>query len=466
MRIQFFGAARTVTGSKHLITTEKGIKILLDCGLFQGIQTDEFNQNFGFKPAEVDYLILSHAHIDHSGLIPRLVRQGFQGPIYCTSATADLCKIMLLDSAHIQVKDLERINKRRLKQGRPLLDELYNAEDAEKALTMFRTVRYGQTFHLGENNEIAVHLTDAAHLLGSAAVHLSIPDKGSFKHITFTGDIGRPDDNILRKPDTFPQADIIICESTYGDRLHEQESDLHAHLLRVVSETCVKNGGKLIIPAFAIDRTQELIYALDQLSSAGKLPRIPVYIDSPLAIRATTIMKEHDECFNPEILEYIEKDGDAFAFPNLHYVSAVEQSMALNDKTEPCIIISASGMAEAGRIKHHIKNNIGDPKCTILLVGYAGPNTLAGALKRGDRQVNIFGEMFDVKCGVEVMDSFSGHGDYQEMLAFLSCQNPASVKKVFLVHGEYETQVAFKLKLQNAGYKHVLIPALYESVEV
>lgn len=466
MRIQFFGAARTVTGSKHLITTEKGIKILLDCGLFQGIQTDEFNQNFGFKPAEVDYLILSHAHIDHSGLIPRLVRQGFQGPIYCTSATADLCKIMLLDSAHIQVKDLERINKRRLKQGRPLLDELYNAEDAEKALTMFRTVRYGQTFHLGENNEIAVHLTDAAHLLGSAAVHLSIPDKGSFKHITFTGDIGRPDDNILRKPDTFPQADIIISESTYGDRLHEQESDLHAHLLRVVSETCVKNGGKLIIPAFAIDRTQELIYALDQLSSAGKLPRIPVYIDSPLAIRATTIMKEHDECFNPEILEYIEKDGDAFAFPNLHYVSGVEQSMALNDKTEPCIIISASGMAEAGRIKHHIKNNIGDPKCTILLVGYAGPNTLAGALKRGDRQVNIFGEMFDVKCGVEVMDSFSGHGDYQEMLAFLSCQNPASVKKVFLVHGEYETQVAFKLKLQNAGYKHVLIPALYESVEV
>ena len=466
MRIQFFGAARTVTGSKHLITTEKGIKILLDCGLFQGIQTDEFNQNFGFKPAEVDYLILSHAHIDHSGLIPRLVRQGFQGPIYCTSATADLCKIMLLDSAHIQVKDLERINKRRLKQGRPLLDELYNAEDAEKALTMFRTVRYGQTFHLGENNEIAVHLTDAAHLLGSAAVHLSIPDKGSFKHITFTGDIGRPDDNILRKPDTFPQADIIICESTYGDRLHEQESDLHAHLLRVVSETCVKNGGKLIIPAFAIDRTQELIYALDQLSSAGKLPRIPVYIDSPLAIRATTIMKEHDECFNPEILEYIEKDGDAFAFPNLHYVSAVEQSMALNDKTEPCIIISASGMAEAGRIKHHIKNNIGDPKCTILLVGYAGPNTLAGALKRGDRQVNIFGEMFDVKCGVEVMDSFSGHGDYQEMLAFLSCQNPAEVQKMFLVHGEYETQVAFKLKLQNAGYKHVLIPALYESVEV
>ena len=466
MRIQFFGAARTVTGSKHLITTEKGTKILLDCGLFQGIQTDEFNQSFGFKPSEVDYLILSHAHIDHSGLIPRLVRQGFQGPIYCTSATADLCKIMLLDSAHIQVKDLERINRRRLKQGRPLLDELYNIEDAEKTLTMFKTVRYGQTFHLGDENEIAVLLTDAAHLLGSAAVHLSVPDKGGFKKITFTGDIGRPDDNILRKPDTFPQADIIISESTYGDRLHEKETDMHAHLLKVVSETCVVNGGKLIIPAFAIDRTQELIYALDQLSSEGKLPRIPVYIDSPLAIRATAIMKEHDECFNPEILEYIEKDGDAFAFPNLHYISDVEDSMALNDKKEACIIISASGMAEAGRIKHHIKNNIGDAKSTILLVGYAGANTLAGALKRGDKQVNIFGEMFDVKCGVAVMDSFSGHGDYNEMLQFLSCQTPARVQKVFLVHGEYETQISFKLKLEKAGYKDIHIPALYESVEI
>jgi metallo-beta-lactamase family protein len=466
MRIQFFGAARTVTGSKHLITTEKGIKILLDCGLFQGIQTDEFNQSFGFKASDVDFVILSHAHIDHSGLLPRLVRQGFQGPIYCTSATADLCKIMLLDSAHIQLSDLERINRRRLKQGRPLLDELYNTEDAELALSLFRTVEYGQPFFLGDDREISVLLTDAAHLLGSAAVHLTIPDKGTTRQITFTGDIGRPDDRILRKPDVFPQADIIICESTYGDRLHEQEVDMHAHLLDVVQKTCVVNRGKLIIPAFAIDRTQELIYALDQLSSEGKLPRIPVYIDSPLAIRATRIMKDHDECFNPEILEYIEKDGDAFAFPNLHYVSNVQDSIALNDKKEPCIIISASGMAEAGRIKHHIKNNVGDERSTVLLVGYAGPNTLAGALKRGDQKVNIFGEMLDVKCSVSVMDSFSGHGDYNEMLQFLSCQTPSSVKKVFLVHGEYETQVSFKIKLQNAGYKQVYIPALYEGFEI
>lgn len=463
MRIQFYGAARTVTGSKHLITTEQGTKILLDCGLFQGIQTDEFNQTFGFTPSEVDYMILSHAHIDHSGLIPRLVRKGFTGPIFTTSATIDLCKIMLLDSAHIQEKDLQRINERRARQGRPLLEELYNTDDALKALTMFQAVEYGEKFQVGE---ATAFLTDAAHLLGSAAVHLSIPDQGTTKQITFTGDIGRPDDRILRKPETFPQADIIICESTYGDRLHEKEIDMKGHLLRIVKETCVRNRGKLIIPAFAIDRTQELIYALDQLSSSGLLPTIPVYIDSPLAINATRIMKEHDECFNPEILDYIEKDGDAFAFPYLHYVSDVNESKAINDYKEPCIIISASGMAEAGRIKHHIKNNIGDPKSTILLVGYASPNTLAGALKRGDRQVTIFGETHEVRCHIASMDSFSGHGDYNEMIDFLSCQDPSKVQKFFLVHGEYETQVAFKLKLQAVGYKNIMIPNLYESVQV
>ncbi|MCF2499285.1 MBL fold metallo-hydrolase RNA specificity domain-containing protein [Dyadobacter chenhuakuii] len=466
MNIQFFGAARTVTGSKHLITTEKGTKILLDCGLFQGIQTDELNEKFGFKPSEVDYLILSHAHIDHSGLIPRLVKQGFSGPIYCTAATVDLCRVMLLDSAHIQEKDLERINRRREKQGRPLLDELYNTEDAVHALSLFKSVQYGQTFYLGEDKEVAVVLTDAAHLLGSAAVHMTIPDAGTYKQVTFTGDIGRPEDRILRKPDVFPQADFIICESTYGDRLHEKQTDMQGHLLEIVHETCVVRKGKLIIPAFAIDRTQELIYALDQLSSSGELPQIPVYIDSPLAIRATKIMKEHDECFNPEILAYIEKDGDAFAFPYLKYISDVNESIALNDRDEPCIIISASGMAEAGRIKHHIKNNIGNARSTILLVGYASGNTLAGALKRGDKQVNIFGEQFEVKCQVKSMESFSGHGDYNEMLDFLSCQTPERVKKVFLVHGEYETQVAFKLKLQAAGFKDILIPAQFENIKL
>ncbi|WP_025762658.1 MBL fold metallo-hydrolase RNA specificity domain-containing protein [Dyadobacter tibetensis] len=465
MRIQFCGAARTVTGSKHLVTTESGTKILLDCGLFQGIQTDELNEEFGFKPNAIDYVVLSHAHIDHSGLLPRLVRKGFQGPIYCTAATADLCRIMLLDSAHIQEEDLARINRRRKKQGRPLLEELYNTEDAQKTLSLLEPVAYGQTFFMGKNQEVSAMLTDAAHLLGSAAVHLSIPDAGGFKRLTFTGDIGRADDRILRKPDTFPQADYIICESTYGDRLHEKEQDMKAHLLRIVDETCVKRKGKLIIPAFAVDRTQELIYALDQLSSEGLLPRIPVYIDSPLAIRATKVMKDNSPFFNPEILSYIEKDGDAFAFPNLHYVSDVKDSIAINDSNEPSIIISASGMAEAGRIKHHIRNNIQNPDCTILLVGYAGYNTLAGALKRGETEVNIFGEKYPVKCQIAVMNSFSAHGDYQEMIEFLSCQDPARVKKIFLVHGDYETQIAFKYHLQEKGYQNIEIPFPFENVE-
>lgn len=465
MHIQFFGAARTVTGSKHLITTELGTKILLDCGLFQGIQTDEWNQEFGFKPSELDYLILSHAHIDHSGLIPRLVKKGFKGPIYCTPATADLCKIMLLDSAHIQEKDVERINRRRKRQGRPLLDLLYDTEDAEKALTLFQTKLYKQPFSLGDD-EVDVFFTDAAHILGSAAVHLNIKDGGSFKKLTFTGDIGRPEDKILRKPQPFPQADIIICESTYGDRLHEAQPDLQKHLLRVVYNTCVEKRGKLLIPAFAVDRTQELIYALDQLSSTGQLPRIPVYIDSPLAIKATRIMKDHDECFNPDILSYIEREGDAFAFPYLHYVSNVEESKAINTRSEPCIIISASGMAEAGRIKHHIKNNIEDPSTTILFVGYAAPNTLGGALKRGDKSVRIFGEEFLVKADIESIDSFSAHGDYNEMIQYLSCQDPERVDKIFLVHGEYDTQVAFMLKLKEAGFKNVIIPAKFENYKV
>jgi len=465
MRIQFYGAAQTVTGSKHLITTEKGTQILLDCGMFQGIQTDDFNQRFGFEPSEIDYLLLTHAHIDHSGLIPRLVRQGFEGPIYCTSATIDLCRIMLMDSAYIQEKDLQRVNERRRRQNREELELLYSVDDVHKTLELMKPVQYNQRFSLNDG-EVEAFFTDAGHILGSAAVHLAIPDQGTFKYVTFTGDIGRPNDKILNSPQPFPQPDILICESTYGDRLHENASDMKEKLLEVIRETCIENKGKLLIPAFAVDRTQELIYALDQLSSEGLLPRIDVYIDSPLAVQATRIMKRNDEYFNPEILSYIEKDGDAFAFPNLHYISDVEQSKALNSSDEPCIIISASGMAEAGRIKHHIANNITKHSTTILLVGYAGPETLAGALKRGDRTVKIFGEELPVNAKVRSMDSFSGHGDYNEMINYLSGINSEKVKKVFLVHGEPDTQDVFRKKLLLEGFRDVIIPQLYEGFVV
>ncbi|ADB41050.1 MBL fold metallo-hydrolase [Spirosoma linguale] len=462
MTIQFFGAARTVTGSKHLITTIGGKQILLDCGLFQGINTDELNQQFGFDPAQVDYMVLSHAHIDHTGLIPRLVRQGFSGPIYTTSATIDLCEVMLMDSARIQDRDLERVNKRRTRRGEPELEVLYDEKDVEQALGQMQAVEYNKPFVICD--EVTGLLTDAGHLLGSASVSLTIREDAVEKHLFFSGDIGRPDDKILRSPQPFPQADYIICESTYGDRLHEAEPDMKAHLLKIVEETCIEGQGKLIIPAFAVDRTQEIIYALDQLSSEGRLPRLPVYIDSPMSVKATDVMRDHEEDFNPDILSYIKKDGDAFQFPNLHYITDVEDSKAINDSKEPCIIIAPSGMAEAGRIKHHIKNNITKPNTTILMVGYASPSSLGGALKRGDKEVTIFGERFPVLAKVAIMDSFSAHADYREMLQVLSCQDASRVKALFLVHGEYDKQLIWKEHLTEAGFQYIDIPDMRQKV--
>ncbi|MFT4031360.1 MAG: MBL fold metallo-hydrolase [Siphonobacter sp.] len=457
MNIQFFGAAQTVTGSKHLITTESGFRILLDCGLFQGIGTTEQNQEFGFDPAQVDVLLLSHAHIDHCGLIPRLIRQGFQGDIYCTPATKDLAEVLLMDSARIQESDLQRVNKRRKHRNEPTLEPLYELPDVEETSRHFKPVEYHKTFFLAKG--VSACFYDAGHLLGSASIFLTIQEGDKETKLWFTGDIGRPSDKILRSPETVSQADYILCESTYGDRLHEPEPDMKRHLLDIVLRTCVERKGKVIIPAFAVDRTQELIYTLDQLSNEGLLPKLPVYVDSPLSVKATQVIRDHEECFNPDILSYIKKDGDAFEFQNLHYVTSVEDSKAINDYHGPCIIISSSGMAEAGRIKHHIKNNCNDSRNTVLLVGYCSPNSLGGALKRGDKQVKIFGEQYEVKCQVEVMDSFSAHADYAEIIHFLKEQNPAAVKTLFLVHGELPVQEIFKAKLQKLGYQHIEIPS-------
>ncbi|MBZ0306931.1 MAG: MBL fold metallo-hydrolase, partial [Anaerolineae bacterium] len=366
-KIRFFGAAQRVTGSKHLITTNKGTQVLLDCGMFQGINTSELNLQFGFEPSEVDYLLLSHAHIDHSGLIPRLVNKGFSGKIFCTAATIDLCKIMLLDSARIQERDLARVNQRRRNRDEEPLESLYDEEDVYMALSLFVPVKLNEPFYPEE--DLRIEYFNAGHILGSAGILLSFEDPYYTKKLFFTADIGRKNDRILDAPAPFPQSDYIICESTYGDRLHEPDIDAHARLLEIVLRTCVQKRGKLIIPAFAVDRTQELVFLLDQLESSGRLPRIPVYVDSPLAVEATRIMSRHREDFNRDILEYIEKDGDAFGFRNLKYITRVEESKELNFKSEPCIIISASGMAEAGRIKHHIANNVEDRRNTILIVG-------------------------------------------------------------------------------------------------
>ncbi|HLO45600.1 MAG TPA: MBL fold metallo-hydrolase [Leadbetterella sp.] len=461
MKLQFFGAAQQVTGSKHLLTTSNGTKILLDCGMFQGINTTELNLNFGFDPAEIDYLLLSHAHIDHTGLVPRLVKKGFKGQIFCTAATKSLCEIMLMDSARIQERDLERVNKRRKHRGEEELELLYEEDDVTAALSLFQIISLNQPFYLEEG--VRIEYFNAGHILGSAGILIHLEEAGHTKKIYFTGDIGRPNDKILRSPESFPQVDYLICESTYGDRLHEPEMDMKSHLLDLVHKTCVVKRGKLIIPAFAVDRTQELVFALDQLESEGKLPRIPVYVDSPLAVNATMVMKKHREDFNPDILKYIERDGDAFGFDNLHYITEVEDSKALNESKQPCIIISASGMAEAGRIKHHIANNIENPDNTILMVGYCSPNSLGAQLKTGQPTVKIFGEEKIVKAHVAIMDSFSAHADYSEIIDLLKCQNSEEVKTLFLVHGEYETQKSFKEKLLQEGFKNVIIPAQKEA---
>lgn len=465
--IQFYGAAQVVTGSKHLITTAHGKKLLLDCGLFQGRldNRDEMNRHFGFAPHDLDYVILSHAHIDHSGLLPRLVKEGFRGIIFATPATISLCEIMLMDSAYIQKEDLRYVNKRRTKRGEPAIDALYDILDVEKTLDLMVPVEYEETIKIDE--DITLTFTDAGHLLGSAAVHVDVKcKKGKKTKITFTGDIGRYNDQILRSPQPFRQCDVLICESTYGNRLHPKATDLELQLLNVIRETCVEKKGKLIIPAFSVDRTQDLIYMLDQFANQGLLPTIKVFVDSPLSVKATTVIRKHEECFNESFLEYLRKDPDPFGFKDLTYVSDVNQSKAINTIKEPCIIISASGMAEAGRIKHHIANNIQNPNNTILMVGYCTPESLGGRLKAGATEVKIFGEMYPVKAKVVNMDYFSAHADYEEIKQFLKHQKPAKVKQVFLVHGEIEAQQSLKTKLEEVGYTNIAIPKMGEQFNI
>lgn len=467
MKIGFHGAARTVTGSKHLLTTNSGLNILLDCGMFQGMgaAADDLNRNFGFNPREVDFLILSHAHIDHSGLIPRLVKEGFQGKIFCTPATLDLCKLMLPDSANIQESEIDYINEKREKRGEPALKPLYFMTDAEKSLQLLSPVNYNVWFKI--NEEISFCFTDSGHVLGSAAINIIVKENGGEIRLCFTADIGRPGDLILRKPQPFPQADYIICESTYGNRLHEPVQNAETHLLKTVIDTCVINKGKLIIPAFSLDRTQELIYALDRMEHDGKLPPIKVFVDSPLSVATTKIVEQHIECFNDNIREYMLKgDQRPFYFRNLHLITDVNDSKAINNYKDPCIIISSSGMAEAGRVKHHIKNTILNSKNTILIVGYCTPSSLGGKLKAGEKKVRIFGNEYDVNASVDVIEAYSAHADYNEIIGYLKCQNVSKVKKIFLVHGDYPVMLFFKDELKANGFYDVHIPEKGETVVI
>jgi len=466
MKIKFLGAAREVTGSKHLITTLSGKKILLDCGVYQGkgLETDAMNRNIGIEPHEVDHIVLTHGHIDHSGLIPYFYRHGFRGSVICTHATRDLCSIMLPDSGHIQESDTQRFNKKRAYQGLPPVEPLYTKEDADNCMELFIGIPYNRKFYI--DHETKLKITNTGHMLGSGVVNLEITENGKMTRVAYTGDIGRPENRILRSPDAFPQCDYLITESTYGNRLHPHRQSAEGELLRVVNETCVDKGGKLIIPSFAIGRAQELVHVLNNYYNDGLLPRIQIYLDSPLAVNATEIFRMHPECFNKEVLEVMETDPDPFGFSTLHYIKRAEDSKKLNEMNKPCIIISASGMMEAGRIKHHIANNISNPANTILAVGYCAPTTLGARILRGDTEVSIFGTLHQVRADIERIEAFSGHGDAEEMLSFVSCQDKAQIKKVFLVHGEIEAQSAYAEKLTSAGFSNIEIPEVGEEFEL
>src|SRR5437764_8584264 len=383
MKIAFHGAAHCVTGSKHLVTLKDDITLLLDCGLFQGMDadTDNLNRDFGFDPASVAAMVLSHAHMDHSGLIPKLCKEGFKGQIFCTPATRDLTNVLLQDSAQIQQEDIRFTNKRRAAQGLPYLLPLYTIEDAKACISQLSTVEYGQWFQVME--DVQCMFTDAGHIIGSEVVNLKITESAKITSITFSGDVGRYRDIILRSPEVFPQADYIIMESTYGDGLHELNYATPELLLQWIMKTCIEKKGNLIMPAFSVGRTQELLYALNQLELEKRLPPIDYYVDSTLSIQATQVIKSYPKYFNKRIQKVLETDNDPFGFRGLSFITSVEQSKMLNFKREPFVVISASGMAEAGRVKHHISNNIENSRNTILLTGYCEPHSLGGRLVAG-----------------------------------------------------------------------------------
>jgi metallo-beta-lactamase family protein len=466
MKIKFIGAAREVTGSKHLITTDLGKKILLDCGMFQGkgLETDSMNRDLGFDPETIDHIILTHAHIDHSGLIPYVYKLGFRGSVVCTNATRDLCAIMLADSAFIQEHDTVTFNKRRAKKGLPLVTPIYEQSDAKECMRLFIGVPSNMKFRIDEN--IKVTFTHTGHMLGSGVANIQIIEKGQIKRISYTGDIGRPVDQILAQPQPFPQADFLITESTYGDRLHNDVIKAEDELLDVVIETCVNKGGKLIIPAFSVGRTQEIVFALNNFFNKGRLPNIDIFVDSPLAVNATSVFRVHTECYNDNFLHVLENDPDPFGFDRLFYITKVEDSKKLNDHKKPCVIISASGMMEAGRVKHHLANNISNPKNTVLVVGYCAPTTLGARIVRGDKEVSIHGTIYEVKADIRKIEAFSGHGDYREMISFLNCQDKEALAKTFIVHGEYETQKKYLGYLQEEGFRDIEIPAKGQEFEI
>lgn len=455
--LSFHGAARTVTGSSHVLTVN-GSTILLDCGLYQGKRSEAFeiNRSFPFEPSDIDALVLSHAHIDHSGKVPMLCKHGFNGNIICTAATRDLANIMLLDSAFLQQKDAEFVNKLHKRKGLPEIQPLYTLDDVVDSLAQFQTVGYRRKTPVADG--VSVTFYDAGHILGSAIVMLDVRDGDREISICFTGDLGRPDRPILMDPEFPGDADVLITESTYGGRKHAP-NEVALDLLEETIKRTVARRGKIIVPAFAVGRTQELIYDLHLLFEANRLPDIPIYVDSPLSVNATQVFRIHPECMDPEAREAMLTQQNPFSFESLRYVSNVVHSKELNDIHSPMIIISSSGMCEGGRILHHLRNNIENPRNTILITGYNAEHTLGRRLVERNPKVNIFGEEFALNAEVVVMNSLSAHADRDELLGFHRKFNPARLAHTFLVHGDYDQQQKLQASMQNdLGLRNVLIP--------
>ncbi|HEY3739775.1 MAG TPA: MBL fold metallo-hydrolase [Bryobacteraceae bacterium] len=444
MKITFYGAARTVTGSMHHLHVN-GENYLMDCGLFQGHRKEaaERNTNFPFPPSSIKAVLLSHAHIDHSGNLPQLVKRGFYGPIYTTPATIDLCKPMLADSAHLQESDADFLNRRTARRRRigapdptPLIEPLYTSEDAEKTQPLFRPVELGHATEVGDG--VVYKSIEAGHMLGSTSMTVELNENGKKVTLGFSGDVGRKNLPIIRDPQSLPPADYLIMESTYGDRLHEPDQPVRQKLADVINRTS-NRGGKIIVPSFAVGRTQQLVLLIHQLIEANEIGNLPVFVDSPLAVNTTDVFKKHQECYDEETAQFLASGKDPFGFKRLTYIRDVADSKALNDLRGPMVIISASGMCEAGRILHHLKNNIENPRNTVLITGFQAENTLGRKIVEKQAEVNIFGEPYRLRAEVVQLSELSGHADQHELLEWMSPMM-SRVKKVWLVHGEPRAQ--------------------------
>jgi metallo-beta-lactamase family protein len=465
MQIQFIGADKTVTGSMHRLIID-GKNYLLDCGMYQGKRKEAFgiNKTFDlFDPKGIDALILSHAHIDHCGNIPTLVKNGFSNPIYCTPATSDLTEVMLKDSAHIQEKDVEFVNKKRKKQGKNLFEPLYTTADAEKVFPLLRPVSYHEEFRLDSN--VTFQFFDAGHILGSAITLLTIKENGHVIKLGYSGDLGRPNMPILKDPEKISDVDYFICESTYGGRLHDNIEETESKLTEVINKA-VNRKSKIIIPAFSLERTQELVYAIHKIFEKKSAPRIPIYVDSPLSTNATTVFRNHPECFDEETVDFMKKFEDPFGFDRLKYITSTEDSKKLNDLEGPMVIMSASGMAETGRILHHLVNNIENSRNIILMVGYCAENTLGKKLIMKEPVVKIFGEEYNVKAEVIVINSLSAHADSNELTNYCAEFNREKMQNIFIVHGDFDQQEKFAGRLNSIGFNKITIPSHGDVFEI